>query len=77
MIFSALKKRLQHKMNKRFWNPWLKYNVALDPFACQDLLEIISFISMLIYMLLHLNYYEEQYFREQKWYSDEPSCTQH
>ena len=45
---------------------WLGYNIALGPFGDQGFLGIIPFIPILIYMLLHLNYYEEMYFRKNK-----------
>lgn len=45
---------------------WLGYNIALGPFGDQGLFGIIPFVPILIYMLLHLNYYEELYFRKNK-----------
>lgn len=45
---------------------WLRYNIALGPFGDQGFLGILPFIPILIYMLLHLNYYEEVYFRRNK-----------
>jgi hypothetical protein len=45
---------------------WLGYNVALGPYGDQGLLGVLPFIPLLIYMLLHLNYYEELYFRKNK-----------
>ncbi|MFQ5941077.1 MAG: hypothetical protein ACE5KA_05195 [Nitrososphaerales archaeon] len=45
---------------------WLGYNIALGPFGDQGFLGIIPFVPILIYMLLHLNYYEELYFRKNK-----------
>jgi len=45
---------------------WLGYNVALGPYGDQGLFGILPFVPLLIYMLLHLNYYEELYFRKNK-----------
>ncbi|MFQ5941637.1 MAG: hypothetical protein ACE5J2_01805 [Nitrososphaerales archaeon] len=45
---------------------WLGYNIALGPLGDQGFFGIIPFIPILIYMLLHLNYYEEMYFRKKK-----------
>ena len=45
---------------------WLGYNIALGPFGEDGLLGILPFVPILIYMLLHLNYYEELYFRKNK-----------
>jgi membrane protease YdiL (CAAX protease family) len=43
---------------------WLGYNIALGPFGNQGLFGILPFIPMLIYMLIHVNYFEEFYFRK-------------
>ena len=45
---------------------WLGYNIALGPYGEDGFLGIIPFVPILIYMLLHLNYYEELYFRKNK-----------
>lgn len=45
---------------------WLGYNIALGPFGDSGFLGILPFIPILIYMMLHLNYYEEFYFRKNK-----------
>jgi len=45
---------------------WLGYNIALGPFGDQGFLWVLPFVPILIYMLLHLNYYEELYFRKNK-----------
>lgn len=43
---------------------WLGYNIALGPYGDQGLFGILPFVPILIYMLIHLNYYEELYFRK-------------
>jgi membrane protease YdiL (CAAX protease family) len=43
---------------------WLGYNIALGPFAGGGVLGILPFIPMLVYMLIHVNYFEEMYFRK-------------
>jgi len=45
---------------------WLGYNIAAGPFGDQGLFGIIPFVPILVYMLLHINYYEELYFRKNK-----------
>jgi hypothetical protein len=45
---------------------WLGYNIAMGPFGDQGFLWVAPFVPVLIYMLLHLNYYEEFYFRKNK-----------
>ena len=45
---------------------WLGYNVALGPNVDQGFFGVLPFVPVLIYMLLHLNYYEELYFRKNK-----------
>jgi hypothetical protein len=42
---------------------WLGYNIALGPFADQGLWGIIPFVPLLLYMFVHVNYFEELYFR--------------
>lgn len=43
---------------------WLGYNIALGPSADQGLLGILPFVPILVYMLIHVNYFEELYFRK-------------
>ena len=43
---------------------WLGYNIVIGPFADQGLFGILPFIPLLIYMLIHVNYFEEFYFRK-------------
>ncbi len=43
---------------------WLGYNIAIGPFGNQGLLGILPFIPPLVYMLIHVNYFEELYFRK-------------
>jgi membrane protease YdiL (CAAX protease family) len=43
---------------------WLGYNIALGPSADQGLLGVLPFLPMLVYMLIHVNYFEEMYFRK-------------
>jgi membrane protease YdiL (CAAX protease family) len=43
---------------------WLGYNSVIGPFADQGVLGILPFIPLLIYMLIHVNYFEEFYFRK-------------
>ena len=43
---------------------WLGYNIVIGPFADQGVLGILPFIPLLIYMLIHVNYFEEFYFRK-------------
>ena len=45
---------------------WLGYNIAFGPFAEQGMLGIIPFVPLLLYMFLHINYFEEFYFRKSK-----------
>jgi hypothetical protein len=45
---------------------WLGYNIAVGPMGDQGVVGILPFVPILIYMLLHLNYYEELYFRKNK-----------
>jgi membrane protease YdiL (CAAX protease family) len=47
---------------------WLGYNIAAGPLAHQGLIGIIPFVPLLVYMLIHVNYFEEYYFRKSsKW----------
>ena len=43
---------------------WLGYNIALGPFGDEGLFGILPFLLPLVYMLLHVNYFEELYFRQ-------------
>jgi membrane protease YdiL (CAAX protease family) len=43
---------------------WLGYNIALGPSADQGLYGVLPFVPMLVYMLVHVNYFEEFYFRK-------------
>lgn len=43
---------------------WLGYNIALGPFGNHGVFGILPFIPMLVYMLIHVNYFEEFYFRK-------------
>jgi len=45
---------------------WLGYNIAFGPFAEQGIVGIIPFVPLLLYMFLHINYFEEFYFRKSK-----------
>ena len=43
---------------------WLGYNIVIGPYANQGVFGILPFIPLLIYMLIHVNYFEEFYFRK-------------
>jgi membrane protease YdiL (CAAX protease family) len=43
---------------------WLGYNIAIGPFGNQGLFGILPFLPLLFYTLLHVNYFEELYFRK-------------
>ncbi|AIF84001.1 hypothetical protein NTE_01943 [Candidatus Nitrososphaera evergladensis SR1] len=43
---------------------WLGYNIAIGPAADQGLWGVLPFVPMLVYMLIHVNYFEEMYFRK-------------
>jgi membrane protease YdiL (CAAX protease family) len=43
---------------------WLGYNIALGPYADAGIFGILPFVPMLVYMLIHVNYFEEMYFRK-------------
>ncbi|HVX02613.1 MAG TPA: hypothetical protein VHA09_05625 [Nitrososphaera sp.] len=43
---------------------WLGYNIALGPSVDQGLWGVLPFVPMLVYMLIHVNYFEEMYFRK-------------
>ena len=43
---------------------WLGYNIVIGPFGDQGVFGILPFIPLLIYMLIHVNYFEEFYFRK-------------
>ncbi len=42
---------------------WLGYNIAVGPFADQGFTGILPFLPFLIYTFVHVNYFEEYYFR--------------
>ena len=42
---------------------WLGYNIALGPYADQGFTGILPFLPFLIYTFIHVNYFEEYYFR--------------
>lgn len=43
---------------------WLGYNIAVGPLAQHGVMGVIPFLPLLLYMLIHVNYYEEYYFRK-------------
>ena len=43
---------------------WLGYNIAIGPFGGRGMFGILPFLPLLIYMLIHVNYFEEFYFRK-------------
>ena len=43
---------------------WLGYNISLGPFGSEGLSGILPFLPMLVYTLIHVNYFEEFYFRK-------------
>jgi hypothetical protein len=43
---------------------WLGYNIALGPYADTGVFGVLPFVPMLVYMLIHVNYFEELYFRK-------------
>jgi membrane protease YdiL (CAAX protease family) len=43
---------------------WLGYNIALGPFGDKGAVGILPFLPMLLYVLIHVNYFEEFYFRK-------------
>jgi len=43
---------------------WLGYNIALGPFGDKGAVGILPFLPMLVYLLIHVNYFEEFYFRK-------------
>ena len=45
---------------------WLGYNIALGPYAESGIFGLLPFIPPLVYMLIHVNYFEELYFRKSK-----------
>ena len=42
---------------------WLGYNIALGPYADQGFAGILPFLPFLVYTFIHVNYFEEYYFR--------------
>ena len=45
---------------------WLGYNIAFGPFADEGILGIVPLMQLLLYMFIHINYYEERFFRKSK-----------
>ena len=45
---------------------WLGYNIALGPYAQSGIFGLLPFVPPLVYMLVHVNYFEELYFRKTK-----------
>ena len=45
---------------------WLGYNIAFGPFAEEGVWGVIPFIPLLLYMFIHINYFEERFFRNSK-----------
>lgn len=43
---------------------WLGYNIAIGPYANQGFTNILPFLPFLVYTFVHLNYFEEYYFRK-------------
>ncbi len=43
---------------------WLGYNIALGPYANEGVWGVLPFLPLLFYMLVHVNYFEEFYFRK-------------
>jgi membrane protease YdiL (CAAX protease family) len=43
---------------------WLGYNIALGPFGDKGAVGILPFLPILVYVLIHVNYFEEFYFRK-------------
>jgi membrane protease YdiL (CAAX protease family) len=42
---------------------WLGYNIAVGPYADQGFSGILPFLPFLVYTFIHVNYFEEYYFR--------------
>lgn len=42
---------------------WLGYNIAVGPYADQGFTGILPFLPFLVYTFIHVNYFEEYYFR--------------
>ena len=45
---------------------WLGYNIAFGPFADEGVWGIAPLIPLLLYMFIHINYFEERFFRKSK-----------
>src|SRR3712207_5084552 len=43
---------------------WLGYNLAIGPYANQGYIGILPFLPFLVYTSIHVNYFEEYYFRK-------------
>ena len=42
---------------------WLGYNIAVGPYADQGFTGVLPFLPFLVYAFIHVNYFEEYYFR--------------
>jgi hypothetical protein len=42
---------------------WLGYNIAVGPYADQGFTGVLPFLPFLVYTFVHVNYFEEYYFR--------------
>jgi hypothetical protein len=42
---------------------WLGYNIAVGSYADQGFTSVLPFLPFLIYTFIHINYFEEYYFR--------------
>jgi membrane protease YdiL (CAAX protease family) len=42
---------------------WLGYNIAVGPYADQGFTGVLPFLPFLVYTFIHVNYFEEYYFR--------------
>ena len=42
---------------------WLGYNIAVGPYADQGFIGVLPFLPFLVYTFIHVNYFEEYYFR--------------
>lgn len=42
---------------------WLGYNIAIGPYGQKEFVNVLPFLPFLAYTFLHVNYFEEYYFR--------------
>jgi hypothetical protein len=42
---------------------WLGYNIAVGPYGDQGFTGVLPFLPFLVYTFIHVNYFEEYYFR--------------